>query len=171
MLRSSNWNGNKYFVLRDIREPFFHDEVFDKFTTRMVFHHIVERSDEAMAECYRVLKRGGRIILSEGVPPCKEVKEDYARIFRLKEDRVTFLEEDLQALLERAGFVNVEVQTIRLKHMSVRNWLSNSGLPEETQEKIFRMHADARPYFKKAYDMVETGVFYNKTKFDRISVD
>ncbi len=156
MLRSSNWNGNKYFVLRDIREPFFHDGVFDKVTARMVFHHILERSDEAMAECHRVLKRGGKMILSEGVPPCREVKEDYTRIFRLKEERVTFLEDDLHALLGRAGFINVQLQTVVLKHMSVRNWLANSGLPEETQEEIFRMHADAMPYFKKAYDMIET---------------
>lgn len=60
MLKHCNWNGNKYFIKRDIREPFFYNNVFDKVTARLVFHHILENTQKAMDECYRILKVGER---------------------------------------------------------------------------------------------------------------
>ncbi len=153
MLEQSNWKDNKYFIKRDIREPFFHDNVFDKVTARMVFHHIIEGIQDAMAECYRVLKYGGRMILSEGVPPIPEVKEDYENIFRLKEDRITFLDDDLVKLMTNSGFKNISKKIHIMKNFSVRDWLKNSGLPQNNQDKIFEMHVTGSDIFKKAYNM------------------
>ena len=65
------------------------------------------------------------------------------------------MEEDLVALMERAGFANVQVSTVRLKRMSVSNWLTNSGLPQATQDRIFDMHMNASDYFKRVYDLIE----------------
>lgn len=153
MLEHCNWRGNMYFIKRDIRDPFFHDGVFDKVTARQVFHHITENTQNAMDECYRVLKKGGKMVLSDGVPPSRMVKKDYIEIFKLKENRLTFMEEDLVALMEDAGFDNIKLKTLRLRQMSVKNWLNNSGLPEATKNKIFYMHINAGDYFKKAYNM------------------
>jgi len=99
MLEHSNWHGNMYFIKRDILDPIFAEEVFDKITCRQVFHHILEHRQKAMNMCYRMLKKGGMMILSEGVPPTKRVKKDYIEIFRLKEKRVTFYKEDLINLI------------------------------------------------------------------------
>jgi ubiquinone/menaquinone biosynthesis C-methylase UbiE len=156
MLEHSNWYGNMYFIRRNIFNPIFMDDTFDKVTARHVFHHILRGTQKAMDECYRVLKKGGIMIFSEGIPPSPEVKQDYIEIFKLKEKRLTFMEEDLIALMTTAGFVNIESVVMRLKKMSVRNWLANSGLPQSVQDKIFELHANARDYFKKAYNMVET---------------
>ncbi|MFQ6002761.1 MAG: class I SAM-dependent methyltransferase [Candidatus Zixiibacteriota bacterium] len=156
MLEHSNWYGNMYFVRRNILNPFFRDEVFDKVTARQVFHHILRGTQQAMNQCYRVLKEGGLMVLSEGIPPSPEVKQDYIEIFKLKERRLTFMEDDLIALMERAGFKNIEVNIIRLERMSVRNWLVNSGLPQSVQDEIFGLHVNAKDYFKRAYNMVET---------------
>ena len=104
MLEHSNWFGNMYFIKRDIRNPIFENEGFDKITCRLVFHHILRFRQKAMDECYRMLKRGGAMILSEGVPPTNRVKKDYTAIFRLKENRVTFYEEDLVALMKKSFF-------------------------------------------------------------------
>jgi len=153
MLEQSNWKDNKYFIKRDIRESFFHDNIFDKVTARMVFHHIIERIQDAIAECYRVLKYGGKMILSEGIPPIPEVKEDYENIFRLKEDRITFLEDDLVELMINSGFKNISKKTHVMKNFSVRDWLKNSGLPRNNQDKIFEMHVTGSDIFKKAYNM------------------
>ncbi|MCG2715855.1 MAG: class I SAM-dependent methyltransferase [Candidatus Marinimicrobia bacterium] len=153
MLEQSNWKDNKYFIKRDIREPFFHKNIFDKVTTRMVFHHIIEGIQDAMAECYRVLKYGGRMILSEGIPPIPEVKEDYENIFRLKEDRITFLEDDLIELMINSGFKNISKKIHIMKNFSVRDWLTNSGLAQNNQNKIFEMHVTGSDIFKKAYNM------------------
>lgn len=52
--------------------------------------------------CYKLLKKDGLMILSEGVPPTKRVKKDYIEIFRLKEKKLTFYEEDLVDLMKKA---------------------------------------------------------------------
>lgn len=157
MLEHSNWYDNMYFIRRDILDPLFKDEVFDKVTTRQVFHHILEGTQEAMDECYRVLKKGGKMIFSEGVPPSEAVKEDYIAIFKLKEERLTFMEEDLATLMEKAGFEDIQISISWLRQMSIKNWLINSGLPQSTQDEIFKLHVNAADYFKKAYNLVENG--------------
>ena len=97
------------------------------------------------------------MVFSEGVPPSPEVKPDYIEIFKLKEKRLTFMEEDLIALMERAGFENVKLEIIWLRRMSVRNWLTNSGLPQTIQDEIYALHVNAKDYFKEAYNMVDAG--------------
>lgn len=156
MLEHSNWYGNMYFVKRDIRDPLFIDGVFDKLTCRQVFHHILRYQQKAMDECYRVLKKGGLMIFSEGVPPARRVRKDYIEIFRLKESRVTFMEEDLLDLMKKGGFIDIEFKIIYLRKMSIRNWLVNSGLPKTIQERIYLLHKNAADYFKEDYNMVET---------------
>lgn len=153
MLEHSNWQGNKYFIKRDIKNPIFYDEIFDKVTARLVFHHITEGTQKAMDECYRVLKRGGKMVLSEGVPPIPDIIQDYIDIFRLKEDRLTFLEEDLVSLMKNSGFKNIKVFTHIMKKFSVKDWLKNGSLPNDRQDKIFRMHVNGSDLFKKAYNM------------------
>ncbi|MDP3787116.1 MAG: class I SAM-dependent methyltransferase [Candidatus Omnitrophota bacterium] len=156
MLKHSNWYGNMYFLRRDIRNTLFVDGVFDKVTCRLVFHHILNCRQKAMDECYRVLKKGGLMVFSEGVPPTKTVKKDYIKIFRLKEKRVTFMEEDLMDLMKKSGFKEIECEIAYLKKMSVKNWLMNSGLHKSVQEKIFLLHKNAANYFKRDYNMIET---------------
>jgi len=155
MLEHSNWRENMYFIKRNILNPIFVDEVFDKITCRQVFHHILRHRQRAMDICYRLLKKGGLMVLSEGVPPTKRVKKDYIEIFRLKEKRITFYEEDLIDLMRRSGFKDIKLKIITLKKMSVRNWLTSSGIPEVTQERIYRLHKNAADYFKKDYNMLE----------------
>ncbi len=156
MLEHSNWDGNMYFIKRNIFNPIFADGVFDKITCRLVFHHILKFRQKAMDECFRMLKRGGRMIFSEGVPPTKRVKKDYIEIFRLKEKRATFYEEDLLNLMKKSGFEDIKIKATNLKGMSVRNWLINSGLPNTTREKIYQLHKNAPDYFKEDYDLVDT---------------
>ena len=95
------------------------------------------------------------MIFSEGVPPAKRVKKDYVEIFRLKEKRVTFFEEDLIDLMKGSGFKDIKLNIVYLKKMSVRNWLTNSGLPRFTQKKIYQLHKHAPDYFKIDYNMIE----------------
>ena len=157
MLEHSNWKGNMYFIKRDIRHPIFVEGTFDKVTARQVFHHILEDTQKAMDECYRALKIGGSMIFSEGVPPNDRAKEDYIEIFKLKEDRLTFMPEDLEILMKNSGFKDIETKIIWLEKMSFRNWLMNSGLPRDTQEKIFMMRRNSPDYIKEAYRMIDAG--------------
>lgn len=156
MLSHSEWTGNKYFVRRDIKDSFFCEGVFDKITARMVFHHIIEGTQRAMDECYNILKDGGCMMVSEGVPPVAELKEDYQRIFELKEKRITFSEEDLRELMSKSGFKDIKVTTYIMKNFSVKNWLRNSAASQENQDKIFDMHVNSSDLFKKSYNLKMT---------------
>ena len=153
MLEHSNWKENKYFIRRDIRDAFFHDGVFDKVTARMVFHHIIKDTQRAMDECYRIIKPGGKMVLAEGIPPTPELKDDYTEIFRLKEERITFLQEDLVKLLDKSGFKNIEITGHKMTNFSVRNWLSNSGQSKKIQDKIYDLHVTSSDLFKEAYKL------------------
>lgn len=133
---------NEEFLEGDIREIDFPEGSFNKITARMVFHHIMTDIDKATQNCFRFLRPGGRLILSEGVPPHSDVKDWYTEMFRLKEERRTFLEQDLIDLVRGAGFKDPVVRIYVAPQMSVRNWLQGSGLPEETQERIYQMHQE-----------------------------
>lgn len=142
------------FILCDARKLPFAPETFSKITARMVFHHIIEDTHLAMRECWKVMKKGGWMILSEGVPPTEHVKPFYIEMFKLKEDRLTFMERDLESLMHNAGFKVIRKVVHWNKKSSIRNWLENSGLPKKDQDAIFRMHIDLDEKGKKDYNML-----------------
>jgi len=137
----------------DAHDLKFDDESFTKITARMVFHHITEHTQKAMSECFRVLKKNGLMVFSEGVPPTEHVKEFYTEMFKLKEDRITFMEDDLVSLMQQGGFKKIDKKVFWIRQTSIRNWLENSGLPQETQDKIFEMHIALDDQGKRDYSM------------------
>ena len=153
MLKCNDWRCNVSFVKRDIREPLLCEEFFDKVTARLVFHHIIDKTQKAMDECYRVLKNWGKMVLSEAVPPCPEIRDEYAEIFKVKEERLVFLEEDLVDLMRKSMFKNISVLSYVTPNFSVKNWLKNSGLTQKKQNKIFMMHIKGSESFKQSYNM------------------
>lgn len=147
---------NEVFEEGDVRKLHFPDNWFDKVTARMVFHHLIEGGDRAMRECYRVLKPGGVMVLSEGVPPDRSLEDWYTRMFALKEKRLTFFEEDLVALMRDGSFDVLQVLTHISPQVSIRNWLRNSGLPQERQDRIMQMHLNLNRIGKQYYNMTFT---------------
>lgn len=130
----------------------FQDNDFDIVTARMVFHH-AKNLEKAMNEVHRVLKPGGKFILCEGNPPDRNSIPFYADMFRFKEDRITFLLDDLVNLFLRQGFKNITSETVILKNMSLNNWLENAGLPFRNVDIIAKMHYDCDMRVQKAYNM------------------
>lgn len=147
---------NVTFKNDDARNLKFEDNYFTKVTARMVFHHILTGREKAIKECYRVLQSPGLIVFSEGVPPNSECRPLYDKIFALKEKRVSFMPEEIRALLEHGGFVDVKMTTYWMRRVSTRKWLENSGLPKPLVQKILLMHINANENFKKAYNMTVT---------------
>jgi len=146
-------NGKFNVMFCDARDIPYPDGSFDKIIARNVFHHITERLQDAVNECYRVLKRGGRIIIGERTPPSDEVKAEYDAIFRLKDKRVVFLVGDLIELIEKAGFVFMYSRTHWIKELSVRAWLAKSELSDAVKSKVFALHVNGSDELKQAYDM------------------
>jgi len=156
MLNIAVQNGDLLNILyqnMDVRKLYFAPETFDKVTARMVFHHILEGRNKAIRECYRVLRKGGILIFSEGVPPDERVKPRYEAIFKLKEPRVTFMPKDIVYLLRLGGFKNIRLRSRWMRNMSVRKWLENSCIDNENLERIIQLHKEGDDHFKQVYNM------------------
>lgn len=143
------------FMQANIDRLPFADECFDVVVGRMVLHHVLKNLGAGVGECFRVLRKGGRILIAEGVPPNYRLKKDFVRIFKWKEKRHTFLEDDIMKLVADAGFHRINIRTFFLDEVSVNNWLQEGGLPGENVEKIMELHRQASPYFKRAYRLKE----------------
>ena len=153
MMNKGKWENPVRRVVGDVRAIPFPDETFDTVTARHVFHHVTEGLPKAIDECYRVLVPGGRIVVSEGVPPSEGVTYEFKKIFSLKEKRLVFSWFELVRMLLQGGFHSVGRSELRVPSMSVRNWLSNSWLPQITQDEIFELHANGSDEFKRAYNL------------------
>ena len=142
---------NCTFEVGDIRAMSFPSGYFSRVFARMVFHELIDGLDKAARECYRVLKLGGKFVLSEGIPPAKAAGDWYTEMFRLKEERLTFFPETLEDLLSRAGFSDVWTKIHISPQVSIRNWLENSGVPPSRQRQIMQIHLDMPPIVREAY--------------------
>ena len=74
-------------------------------------------------------------------------------MFRFKEDRITFLLDDMVNLLVQQRFQKVISRTVILKDMSLNNWLEKSALPFRNVDIITKMHYNCDDIVKKAYNM------------------
>lgn len=153
MLARNREDGNIKLVVGDIRDSGLESGYFNKVVARQVFHHILSDTQKAVDECYRVMKKGGLMILTEGVPPTLEIKPHYMKVFSIKEERLTFMEDDLVKLLQASSFSDIKVTDVWQRQMSIRNWLANSGLPKEKQDKIFNLYPEAKDICERAYNM------------------
>ena len=59
----------------------------------------------------------------------------------------------LENLMKQAGFVNIQKKIYWARRSSIKNWLSNSGIPQVNQDQIFQMHVDLDAQGKKDYNM------------------
>ena len=130
----------------------FDDNDFDLVTARMVFHH-ANNIKKAMSQVYRVLKPGGKFIICEGNPPDLNSIAFYKNMFRFKEDRLTFLADDMVNMLVGNNFNSISSKTVILKDMSLNNWLDKSGLPFRNIDIIKKMHYECDVMVQKAYNM------------------
>ena len=155
MLNKNKPIDNKYLISWDLsNKQLFDDCIFDKIVARMAFHHITYNTQKSMDQCYKMLKHGGKMIVSEGVPPHDDLVKDYAEIFALKEDRITFTQKDLFDLMDKSGFKNIKYTKHVIEDFSLNNWLDNN-VDEITKNKIFELHCKGSNFFKEQYNLRE----------------
>lgn len=132
----------------------FEDNYFDVVTARMCMHHS-ENINKTFNEVRRVLKPGGRFIICEGTPPDRNSVDFYINMFKYKEERHTFLLDDLTNWYINEKFNDIFSKTIILENMSLNNWIENSGITEENKNIIKELHYNAPEHVKEAYSMKE----------------
>lgn len=149
----SRCDGKFNVMLCDARDISYPNDSFDRVVARNILHHITEGLQDAVNECHRVLKRGGKIIVGERVAPSDETRAEYEAIFELYDRRNVFIESHLINLVERAGFKFAFSQAHWIRGLSVRAWLGKSGLPDEAKNRIYGLHLNGSPELKRAYKM------------------
>jgi SAM-dependent methyltransferase len=158
MLRGAQAAGLDKLVIGDARVLPFQSGRFDRVLARMVWHHLTEGVEEATAECHRVLRPGGLMVLSEGVPPSPSLRGWYAAMFRLKERRLTFLPEDLVRLMRDSGFTELKTWECVLPGMSIARWLDkDASVSRLRRAAIMWMHRLLGKEGKRQYNMVIQG--------------
>lgn len=150
---------NCSFVNWDIGKKLFIDNIFDKITARMVFHHILKDLDGVFRECFNLLKQDGLLIVAEGIPPSDdpEIVEWFRDMFKYKEERKTFTKDDLIKYFINAGFVDIKHHSFKIKDFNINNWLNNSGVEQKNIDIILDLHYNANPKIKKEYNMKING--------------
>ena len=93
------------------------------------------------------------MVISEGVPPDRSLADWYTRMFALKEERLTFFEDDLVRAMKDGGLDVIRVITHISPQISIGNWLRSSGLSQERQEMIMQMHLDLDEAGKQFYNI------------------
>lgn len=97
---------NLEFRVGDIEEPPIKDRVVDLAVFSQALHH-AERPARALAEAWRILKPGGRVLVLD------LVRHRFEKARELYADRwLGFGEAELADMLERAGFVEVETAVV-----------------------------------------------------------
>lgn len=131
----------------------------DVVTTRMVYHHLPDVSGAAV-ESRRILKPGGKLIVSEYVAPDPLTLEFDNVAFQIKEaGRHLWTGEQLANLVGnvKPGFSAVELYFAMLPGYSVRDWMGKSGLSIDKQMTITDHYRSAPDFARVSMNIQNVG--------------
>jgi ubiquinone/menaquinone biosynthesis C-methylase UbiE len=128
MIKQARKKAEKYgieidFKVASIDDLPFPDNNFDLIIASMMFHHLPVNIKEAgLREIYRVLKSGGRFLLSDfGAPNIFVAPLMFLLLFWLKSTRYQLFGK-LPALIRKAGYTNVSIakKGVFIKHYLIK---------------------------------------------------
>lgn len=129
---SSIGYNNVYPIRSNLDDLALFDESLDAVTINMALHHVVE-ADKSIKEMYRVLKYGGKVIISDVL----EHKGQWAKE-EMYDEWLGFSEIQIIKWLDEAGFKNINIENtgLKAKGYSRRGEYLETGIFMATGEKI-----------------------------------
>lgn len=136
---------NTHLLVASVYDIPFGNESAHCAIARMVFHHLGDIND-ALKEVDRILKPGGKLVVSEYIEGDEEILSFEEAVFDIKE-RGRHLWTGGQLMRKIAtgwrseGYINC-IGGI-LPQYSVRDWMTNSGLTKEAQQEVLGIYLAA----------------------------
>jgi ubiquinone/menaquinone biosynthesis C-methylase UbiE len=150
--------GNVALVVTTAESLPFLDDWFDGVTCRLAAHHFSDVS-RAFAEVARVLRPGGRFILSDNYAPDDRELDDFINTLEAIRDPSHAREHTIvgwRGLLEGAGF-RVTAEERSTTALETESWLARSRTPEPEARRVRDMLRDAPEAVRRAFAIGDTG--------------
>jgi arsenite methyltransferase len=135
---------NVEFRLGEIEHLPVADENVDVIISNCVINLSPDKA-QVIREAYRVLKPGGRLAVSDIVtdgPLPKDIQENMEAWYGCLAGALDY--RDYQSLLEEAGFVDIEIQPVRMEMSDLEGMIERSGCGCEDQSDT---GAEGKAYF------------------------
>jgi len=150
--------GNVALIVATAESLPFLDGWFDGVTSRLAAHHFAD-VPRAFAEVARVLRRGGRFVLSDNYAPDDPDLDRWINGLEALRDPSHVREHTVtgwRALLERAGFrVTAEERSTTV--LATEPWLVRSRTPDDEAARVRAMLVEAPDAAKQAFGVHKDG--------------
>jgi SAM-dependent methyltransferase len=137
-------------------EKLTYDREFDCALLRNVVHHLPDPA-VGFSQAAKALRRGGRVVLCQGVSPDSKVHDFYTKLFALFDGRHILTEGDMLAMMRMNGFRQITVQPFFMEKVNLVDWLRKVSPNEEVQQKALKMHLDGDEHFRRVYEVEGSG--------------
>lgn len=137
-------------------EEIVFERQFDCVLLRNTVHHLKD-PEAGFDKAIRALRRGGRVVLCEGVPPDSRVRQFYTDLFKLFDNRHILTEGDLLALLRMNGFRQIVLQPFFMEKVNLVDWLRKVSPNEEVLQKALQLHLAGDEHFRRVYEIEGEG--------------